>query len=233
MKETGALHIGNPNQTINILCMRLFTPILVIISLLSCFPLGGQTADPVVLDGRKQRQILSPAAPDQVVGFEHLIPGERYRLVVPDGGPLGGCVVQITPLGESAQAAENAQATDFQLEFTALQPTQAFRMRYGCAWKPGNAPVHHVSLVCGTCTKKDLQQFIDASLATLEVQTGFSAEELVREVLIGGDCFDITGVTFSGNGAQIGRFSNGLTNIGYATGMIMATGDINVSVGPN
>lgn len=213
--------------------MRLFTPILVIVSLLSSFQISGQTADPVVLDGRKQRQIMSPGTPDQVVVFEHLIPGERYRLVVPEGGPLGGCIVQISPLGELAQAAESVQATDFQLEFTAVQPTQAFRMRYSCAWKPGNAPVHHLSLVCGTCTKKDLRQFLDASLATLEVQTGASAEELVREVLIGGDCFDITGVTFSGNGAQIGRFTNGLTNIGYASGMIMATGDINVAVGPN
>lgn len=213
--------------------MRQFIPILTILSVVFSLPLWGQSVEPIRLDGRKQRQTVTPSSTEQVIIFENLIPGERYRLVVPDGGPLGGCAVQIKSLPVDLQTADNAQEANSQLEFTATQASQAFQVNYACSWKNGNAPSHHISLVCGTCTKKDLQSFIDASLATIEVQGGFSAEELVREVLIGGDCFDIAGVSFSGNTAQIGKFSNGLTNIGYANGMIMATGDINVAVGPN
>ncbi|MFM8488299.1 MAG: choice-of-anchor L domain-containing protein, partial [Bacteroidota bacterium] len=58
-------------------------------------------------------------------------------------------------------------------------------------------------------------------------------EELIREVFIGGDCFDVNGITLSGGADQIGKFFNGLTNIGFESGMIMATGDIGVAPGPN
>ena len=66
----------------------------------------------------------------------------------------------------------------------------------------------------------------------LEVESA-SAVELIREVFIGGDCFDVTNVSFSGGSDQIGRFSRGLTNVGFENGMIIATGDINVAPGPN
>ena len=58
-------------------------------------------------------------------------------------------------------------------------------------------------------------------------------ESLVQDLLIGGGCYDVSNVTFNGNSAQIGKFSNGLTSIGFDTGIILATGDINVAVGPN
>jgi len=69
--------------------------------------------------------------------------------------------------------------------------------------------------------------------ATLEVQGGFSAETLVKDVLVGGDCFDISNVTYSGEDGQIGKFSKGLSNIGFSTGLILATGDISAAPGPN
>jgi hypothetical protein len=67
----------------------------------------------------------------------------------------------------------------------------------------------------------------------IEVVGGQSAEDLVRDVLIGGNCFNITNVTFEGQDGQIGTFSNGLSNVGFADGLIMANGDISVAVGPN
>ncbi|MFN0214674.1 MAG: choice-of-anchor L domain-containing protein, partial [Saprospiraceae bacterium] len=69
--------------------------------------------------------------------------------------------------------------------------------------------------------------------AILQVQGGFSAEELVKDVLVGGGCFQISNVSFSGLGSQIGKFSKGLTNIGFDNGLIMATGNIDLAPGPN
>ena len=60
-----------------------------------------------------------------------------------------------------------------------------------------------------------------------------SADFLLRNVFSRGGCSDIGNVTFSGNNSQIGAFINGLTNVGFETGMILATGDIRIASGPN
>lgn len=67
---------------------------------------------------------------------------------------------------------------------------------------------------------------------TLEVQ-GAAAADLVKDVLFGGNCFDVKNVTYSGQPSQIGSFSNGLPNVGFNTGVIIATGNIAVAPGPN
>ncbi len=67
----------------------------------------------------------------------------------------------------------------------------------------------------------------------LQVQGGFSPESLVKDVLIGGDCYDISNVSYLGGDFQIGQFNNGLSNIGFNNGIILATGLINLAPGPN
>ena len=68
---------------------------------------------------------------------------------------------------------------------------------------------------------------------TLEITSGVPAEELIKDVFIGGNCFDVTGVSFSGQGSQIGSFLGGQSNIGFSQGIILATGDADVAIGPN
>ena len=60
-----------------------------------------------------------------------------------------------------------------------------------------------------------------------------NADSLIRTVFRGGDCSDIQNVTFTGNNNQIGWFNNGVTSIGFNSGVIIATGNINVATGPN
>lgn len=67
---------------------------------------------------------------------------------------------------------------------------------------------------------------------SLEVQGGIPAN-LVKDVLIGGDCFDVKNINYIGQADQIGSFSGGLTNIGFESGIILATGSISVAPGPN
>ncbi|MCC7506948.1 MAG: choice-of-anchor L domain-containing protein, partial [Saprospiraceae bacterium] len=68
---------------------------------------------------------------------------------------------------------------------------------------------------------------------SIQVDPGGSPESLAQNLLIGGNCYDVSNVTFTGNGSQIGSFSEGLTNIGFDTGIMLATGDVSVAVGPN
>lgn len=74
---------------------------------------------------------------------------------------------------------------------------------------------------------------IQAQGVAIEVHSGLSPESLVKDMLVGGDCYDVSNVSFSGQNGQIGSFGNGLASIGFATGVILATGDVNIATGPN
>ncbi|MDO8366205.1 MAG: choice-of-anchor L domain-containing protein [Saprospiraceae bacterium] len=73
----------------------------------------------------------------------------------------------------------------------------------------------------------------NADQAVLQVQGGISPEALVKDVLVGGGCFQISNVNFIGDNEQIGKFSNGFTNIGFESGVILTTGRIQNAIGPN
>ncbi|MBK7937236.1 MAG: choice-of-anchor L domain-containing protein [Lewinellaceae bacterium] len=218
--------------------MRVFTPRRLFF--FTCFlafsvssVLQGQVASdaPIVLDGHFQRHVISAQSTSQVLTFNNLIPGETYSLIVPEDPTLNGCMPSL-----SAEDADvkilGYDAAVHQLKFVVPAATMSFRLNYPCSWDAANPPRHYVSVICETCKKKDLHEYLKA-LAVLDVTPGGSADQLVREVMIGGDCFDITGVTYTGQPGQIGTFANGQTNIGFASGMIMATGDCSVAVGPN
>lgn len=198
-------------------------------------PLQAQTGisntEPLVLDGHQQRHKIAPPADHVFVTFEQMIPNQTYSIMVPEDLELGLCVPDVVALDPAVQQVSYNQQLR-QLRFVANKATMQFRLDYACSWNTSNPPSHYISLVCETCVKKKLKDVMK-DMATIEVAGGQTAEELVKEVLIGGNCFDITNVTFDGQGGQIGSFSSGLTNVGFATGMVMATGDISVVVGPN
>jgi len=73
--------------------------------------------------------------------------------------------------------------------------------------------------------------------AQLVVDNSISAEDLVQNVLLGGGV-TVSNVTFNGvpgNQAniQIGSFIGSSCNVGLPLGVVMSSGDVNVSVGPN
>ncbi len=218
--------------------MRVFTPrrlfcITWCLTIAAISAVKGQVSDvsPILLDGHLQRHVISAQSASQFITFNNLIKGETYSLIVPDDPTLNGCMPSISA-GDQATKVLDYDASVHQLKFVAGETDLTFRLDYPCDWDADNPPRHYVSVVCETCLKKDLNDYLKA-LAVLEVVSGVSAEELVREVMIGGDCFDVTNVTYNGNPGQLGTFSNGQTNIGFANGMIMATGDATVAVGPN
>jgi gliding motility-associated-like protein len=56
---------------------------------------------------------------------------------------------------------------------------------------------------------------------------------LIKDVLIGGDCFDVNNFSLSGRSTSSGTFSSGLSSIGIDEGVILGTGDVSLGVGPN
>ena len=59
-----------------------------------------------------------------------------------------------------------------------------------------------------------------------QTQSGLSPEYLVEEVFIGGGCFTVENIQFSGAGVAGGYFSSGLSSIGIDEGIILSSGNI-------
>ncbi len=215
--------------------MRLFTSLFAFCLGTFALPhsLFSQTAtDPqIAVDASQTRHIISPPIPHPVLRVYNLLPGKAYTLVLPMAEQLNNCQPTATVVGLGVESAP-FNLINHELKFTANNPTMDFQLDYPCDWDSDHPPSHFISIICESCNKQKLKDMVK-DVATLTVAGGQSAEDLVKDVLIGGNCFDINNVTYAGQGSQIGTFANGLTNIGFNTGMVMATGDINVCPGPN
>ncbi len=58
-------------------------------------------------------------------------------------------------------------------------------------------------------------------------------ELLVKDVLIGGDCFDVSNINLSSRSNSAGTFSAGMSSIGIDEGVVLGTGNVSIGVGPN
>jgi len=204
-------------------------------SIICCFwiaaaglPLQAQQSS-TVFDALQKRHLLTVESAQQHVVFQNLVPGKDYGLLVPGGEDcLLQCMPDISVLTPNTQVLSYNPNTHL-LKFVASVSTMEFLLEYPCVWDASKPPVHYISMMRVGDQKF---KFPGTPEAVLDVAGG-TAEDLIKEVFIGGNCFDVTNVTFQGVGGQIGSFSNGFTNIGFSTGVIMATGDINVAPGPN
>jgi gliding motility-associated-like protein len=102
---------------------------------------------------------------------------------------------------------------------------------------PGFGPLSFfLSVNCKDCEKESsfLENFInDIPDAVLSSTPGASANSLVTNTLIGGNCFDVTNITSSGTANSRGTFNNGATNIGINNGVVLCSGNVNICPGPN
>ncbi len=94
-----------------------------------------------------------------------------------------------------------------------------------------------VSIGCLDCKstalrKEHLVQEI-AEAANLVVTQGDVANDLVTNVLIGGDCFDVSKITSKGHQNSRGTFASGSASINIAQGIVLATGPVDALPGPN
>lgn len=186
----------------------------------------------VLLDGRLQRQIMRVGNPVQIVSIQNLFPGETYLLKIPKNPASDICLPSLQLLIPGNQVL-SYNDTLHEMRFKADAETMEFVFEYAYSWDAANPPTHYVSLLCQSCEKKTLREYMESSAGEIMVQPGIDAHTLIRDVLIGGDCFDVSNVTYSGQPSQIGTFSNGFTNIGFSEGVIMATGNALVATGIN
>ncbi len=69
--------------------------------------------------------------------------------------------------------------------------------------------------------------------AGIQTNENHTSEQLVKDVFIGGDCFEVRNIKYSGDRKAIGSFSDGKESLDIERGVILSTGDIENAHGPN
>lgn len=88
----------------------------------------------------------------------------------------------------------------------------------------------YLSIACDDCGQASERQ---GRASVIQIDDDRTVEDLVRNVFIGGECYDIQNITFRGEDAMFGAFSGGDMSIGMESGMVMSTGRVDSIPGPN
>ncbi len=192
----------------------------------------------VQLEGVKMRAPLSLPKGNSTVQICGLEAGNSYKIVATPMRFGQQADFEIAPATAFSKGASNIpflRAKKHSVSFAAPSTCVEIQVKTGSLEQGTEVPMY-LSILCENCPEANdwLKKITgQAEQAVLDVQGGLSAQTLVEDVLVGGGCFQISNVTYAGQPGQIGTFSNGLSNIGFNTGVIMATGDISVATGPN
>ena len=165
--------------------------------------------------------------------------GHSYRVIANAAFAGQGQMPQLS-LASDAQP-ESAQRPNEQ-RFIAAGPCMSLWLNTLPDGSGGLVPLS-ISAACADCPnddsaseawkKKFKEKMGGADVAKLSVSPGTPAASLVRNTLIGGDCFDVTNITFYGDSDSRGTFASGASSINIAEGVVLCTGDVNELPGPN
>ncbi len=184
------------------------------------------------LTGHAMRAPLDVQAGKTSIQLCDLTPGETYVVKAIAMSEKQAASFEILPVAGRQNLADRQEKKDVLL-FVAPATCVEIPVQATALQRVSSIPMY-LSVYCASCEnsfQEKLQQA--AELAVLQVTSGISATDLIVNNLIGGDCYGVSNVTYSGQAGQIGTFSNGTTNIGFSNGIILATGNISVAPGPN
>ena len=187
--------------------------------LCACTPLAAQiTSSPTVsvtFSSVHPRQNLQAALGQNKIHLCGLTPGRRYIAILSDAFIGAESVLQLNmaiPAMEAVSLATWPKQRANERRFTAESD---------CAdlWAMAESPVSATTLPLSlsvSCLdepqqhdptwKKKFQEKI-ADFSPLQVSSGIPASSLIKNTLIGGDCFDVSNITFYGNTKSRGTFS--------------------------
>ncbi len=213
-----------------------FRFVLILLFALPSLQFFAQNSTVIPLKGSKMRAPIEVDPGQNSIGLSDLIPGNSYLVVA--ARAVQGQVVDLE-LAASKSTAASASKVEVLgakniLRFTATAETVRFNLVAKTQQQVTTVPIF-LSVSCETCTEASNgpKKPVAESLVNLQVQPNVPAQSLIKNTLIGGDCFSVSNITSKGNPLSRGTFSNGGTNIGIGSGMVMSTGNINILPGPN
>ncbi len=189
-----------------------------------------QTEPPQVVvlnqDDSGSRHLLEVEGPATEIELQGLEPGRVYYLSVLQEG-TGGCEATLALKGKKSQEAT--------LHFKAKKDRQRLLI-YSDYLKSGCTPYVWLSVMrIGVVSVKSKEAPTpDKSMPPpISTSTASSPQQLIEDVLIGGGCFEVSNITYSGSSIARGTFTNGASSIGIQDGMIISSGPISTATGPN
>ena len=181
---------------------------------------------PNVCSANTTRHFISLDQQTALIRFEDLTPGVEYHLFVLPARPDERCLLMANTvmlnnhlkLFEPGIYLFKAVNTFFEMQITGANchPDQLVALSIGKTKDEAS-------------TLTTLPQGIEISLDT------YSVEELIENVFIGGDCFQVESgsIRYEGNKESIGFFSSGTDALDMEEGIILSTGKVERAVGPN
>jgi gliding motility-associated-like protein len=172
------------------------------------------------LENNRLRQPLSFAGSEQEIRLCGLKKGETYQL----------WAVQSDVCHPTVRLATEKKGSRH-LEFVAEQECQELVFQKDLSPKNCTGELF-LSIACKSCLADKNQKSLKSMLANLSVSYG-APTQLIKDVFIGGNCFDVSNVTPIGSSNGMGTFDNGGASIIINDGVILSSGDINNAPGPN
>lgn len=167
-----------------------------------------------------------------------LNPGNTYQIVVTPAFPGVTATFGLTLKNQQQESQARLQSNPDRPHLRRFRVTESCIDLEVATQAPTQAAVpSYISIGCLDCKstvlrKDHLVQEI-AEAANLLVTQGDAATDLVTNVLIGGDCFDVSKITAKGHPDSRGTFANGYNSINISQGIVLATGPVDTLPGPN
>ena len=182
--------------------------------------------EPVVCSARTTRHFISLDQGSALIRFEDLTPESNYHVFVLPANPDGSCL----PLAKSLHLND-------QLELVEPGVYQFKSDHASFEMEVNGATCAQDQLISLSIAKaKDLDNALSAVPQGIEISLDqYTVEELIETVFIGGDCFQVEpgSIQYEGDEESVGFFSSGTDALNMEEGIILSTGKVENSVGPN
>ncbi len=187
------------------------------------------SGDPIYIESTEHRELLSLSGAENIISYCNLEIGETYEIY---GHSISNTTCQFsisnidgantTSLNPSELASlrftAEANCMDFEVETSSCVNLEKYQ-----AW---------LSMICISCETDIEEPESDSRVAPIDVDLSLTTEELIQDIFIGGDCFDVSNVGVIGNSSSRGFFVNGDASIGLGKGVILSTGQATAATGP-
>lgn len=185
-----------------------------------------QMGDPEVLvvSSSPQRHLVEPVDLQTIFRICGMEPGQTYGFYA--SGEQQDCPAGIRLASSQQPATGYTQVMATESCVEVVLETEYMRSSCDRIW---------ISTACLSCNQpksKPRPGSPDAPPA-ITTNSSITPQELVEEIFVGGGCFDVSNVSFSGSAVAAGSFNNGLPSIGLGTGIILSSGDVAIATGPN
>lgn len=170
-----------------------------------------------------------------------LQPGTSYAAVAAQATPGQEMTIQMQLADPALETAAKQQSRPDRPEhrmFVATDTCMELLVFVETKTQTAKLPII-LSVGCTDCAEatvfleKFARQLESMGMANLSVSGGIAANTLIRNTLIGGDCFDVANVSSTGPTYSRGTFSNGSASIGLENGIVLCTGSVINLPGPN